>query len=127
MQNIDFTASQDHQLINDLRKQCSDLQTRIDKVENDKGKYIVNTDPSSGKFHSLLFDSATLPPAEWRTRCGWKYGHSQFAVVQTLTSSWRMICATCLPLERLAMKPRDDNSDNDVSSCSSSSSHDSSP
>ena len=125
LQNIDFTASSETELVKDLQGKCQELQKRLESIENDKGRYIVNTDPTSGKFHSLLLDSRTLPPSEWKTRCGWKYGYSQHAVVQALTNNWKKICGTCLPLERRALQP-DDTIDSDVSSASSSSdsSHD---
>ena len=125
LQNIDFTASSETELVKDLQGKCQELQKRLESIENDKGRYIVNTDPTSGKFHSLLLDSRTLPPSEWKTRCGWKYGYSQYAVVQALTNNWKKICGTCLPLERRALQP-DDTIDSDVSSASSSSdsSHD---
>ena len=120
MQNLDFTASSDSSLINDLRDKCQELHKRMTTLETEKGRYIVNTDPASGKYHALLFDSPAAPPAEWRTRCGWRYGHASYTIVQTMTTNWKRICSTCLPLERQALQP-DDNSDSDISSASESS------
>ena len=68
-------------------------------------KVILNT--SSGHWHAPQVHSLALPPASWRTFCGWKFGLVQHFQVESAIPPGMLhkkLCAFCFPAERQAQK-----------------------
>ena len=55
-----------------FRKRVSDLEKKVDSETN-----IVNLE--SGVLHKTLRNERLVPPALWKTQCGWPYAFSSFA------------------------------------------------
>lgn len=55
--------------------------------------YVVNTTPG-GKCHRVLDHSATIPPRQWRTHCGWYFGrgYTEFDLTTALRGSQCRVC-----------------------------------
>ena len=54
---------------------------------------------SSGAWHTILWYGGDMPPASWKTRCGWPFGFAQHVVAAALPDDvlWQRVCERCLP------------------------------
>ena len=54
-----------------------------------------------GAWHRVLQDGMDVPPALWRTWCGWNHGKAFARVRRSAalppSTPWRSICERCLP------------------------------
>ena len=77
--------------------------------------------PRSSVVHRSLVDEIQNPPAQWRTRCGWRYGLARFFRVSVMADTQRF-CRKCFDLQGTDDVPPSGDSGEDSSSSSSSAS-----
>ena len=47
------------------------------------------------KTHEVLFRTG-FAPAEWQTKCGWKFALSNYKETDTIPKESKLICGSCL-------------------------------
>ena len=123
-QQLQFTASTNHDLITELQQKCDDVQKRITHMDKEHSPYIQNRDPLSEKVHASLIMSNKHDVKERRTKCGWKFGLNAYTPLSTLPGEGKMLFEVCLKSERKALVPfsvLEQHNDSDSSSSDSSS------
>lgn len=75
--------------------------------------------PRSSVVHKSSCDEIQNPPAQWRTRCGWKYGTSRFFRVGVMADTQRF-CRKCFDVPEMDAGEQSEDTGEDSSSSSSS-------
>ena len=68
------------------------------RLMNKPSEYINNA--SSGVWHISAVDGHLNHPVQWSTKCGWKFGNSNFIRADTLPSTHIIKCDKCWQLTR---------------------------
>ena len=86
-------------LTRDVDESVAGLRSRLGALERGQA-FTTNLD--SGAWHSTLVASLAVPPSEWRTYCGWRFGSRRYQFAPELPAKvqWNRVCDSCLPDRR---------------------------
>ena len=76
------------------REEFEKINTRLKDLESKSNPYTVNC--YNDKVH-LVIRKHSLSNLQWATKCGWKFGTSNFKPTSRLPESKELICLTCFP------------------------------
>ena len=100
---VDRTPKELHTLMSENVKT---LERKVATLEAYNTEYIVNRD--NNKTQRVLFKLG-FAPAEWQTKCGWKFTMSNHEDAGSIPKEYERICTYCSPAEkRSAMQQADD-------------------
>ena len=115
-QELRSTAATQSAQIDVLRAELANLAKAIKPPDE-----VMVVRPHSSVVHKSLCDEIQTPPAQWRTRCGWRYGTSRFFRVGVMADTQRF-CKKCFDVPEVDGEQSEDSGDESSSSSSSGSS-----